>query len=337
MALTPSPREWSRSFTKYLKIRTRLRRAFLDKSVASVSAKIESFKKVRLSGALMAEQIEDSVQLSDGIHSRTGSMLDLTASAVTDKVWLEVTSRCNLRCTYCHLSHIEVPEVDIDLTGIDRFIENLKTRKVSELIFNGRGENSFLDGWHHAVRKVLDAGLLVTSVTNLSRAYSDEELEVLSRYASITVSVDTTDPVIFRAIRRKADIRLVLHNILRVQAIAFEQGRKAPDIVWNMIVHSHSMPSLARSVSDGVALGVIHFQFAVLGEMPELEGALNARQLDRLARQEFIEGLEQMRRAGEVAQRRQRRVTMTFGLDSLIANLCQRWSIQERPTFELGG
>lgn len=143
-------------------------------------------------------------------------MLDLTASAVTDKVWLEVTSRCNLRCTYCHLSHSYFPEIDIDLAGIDRFIENLKTRQVRELIFNGRGENSFLDGWHVAVRKVLDAGVLVTSVTNLSRTYSDEELEVLSRYASITVSVDTTDREIFRGIRRKADIRLVLHNILRI-------------------------------------------------------------------------------------------------------------------------
>jgi molybdenum cofactor biosynthesis enzyme MoaA len=266
-----------------------------------------------------------------------GAMLDLTVSAITDKVWLEVTSRCNLRCTYCPLSHIEVPEVDIDFDGFDRFIENIKSRKVSELVFNGRGENSFLEGWHLAVRKVLDSGLLVSAVTNLSRAYSDEELEVFSRYAGITVSVDTTDPVIFRNIRRKADIRLVLHNLLRIQAIAFEQGRKVPYIVWNMIVHSHSISSLARSISEGVALGVIHFQLAVLGEMPELEGALNAKQLDNLSREEFIAGLGQMQRGHEVAQRHQRRVTMTFGLDSLIANLCQRWDVRDRPVFELGG
>jgi MoaA/NifB/PqqE/SkfB family radical SAM enzyme len=264
-------------------------------------------------------------------------MLDLTASSVTDKVWLEVTSRCNLRCTYCHLSHVDLPEVDIEFAGFDRFIENLKTRKVQELIFNGRGENSFLDGWHLAVRKVLDAGLLVTSVTNLSRTYSYEELEVLSRYASLTVSVDTTDPAIFKGIRRKADIKVVLNNILRIRAIAMEQGRRIPDIVWNMVVHTHSISSLARSISEGVAVGVIHFQFAVLGEMPELAGALNAKQLDCLSREEFASGLNQMQRGHDIARMHQRRVTMSFGLDSLIVNLCQRWGIGERPVIELNG
>lgn len=49
--------------------------------------------------------------------------LDLTLSPITDKVWLEVTSRCNLRCTYCHLSHQDIPEVDVDLTNFDKFVE----------------------------------------------------------------------------------------------------------------------------------------------------------------------------------------------------------------------
>src|SRR5262249_7997803 len=159
----------------------------------------------------------------------------------------------------CHLSHEDIPEVDIDFADFDKFVEGLVARGATELIFNGHGENSFLEGWHRYVRKALDAGLIVTAVTNLSRGYSDEELDVFSRFASLTVSVDTTDPAIFRAIRRKADIKVVLTNIMQIRALALAQGRTPPDIIWNMIVHDQSAGRLGRSVCDGIAAGVSHF------------------------------------------------------------------------------
>ncbi|HXW23554.1 MAG TPA: radical SAM protein [Xanthobacteraceae bacterium] len=264
-------------------------------------------------------------------------MLDLTRSHITDKVWLEATSRCNLRCTYCHLSHEDIPEVDIDFTHFDRFIDSLKARHTRELIFNGRGENSFLDGWHTIVGRALDIGLEVTAVTNLSRPYTDEELEAFSRYASITVSVDTTDPAVFRAIRRKADIGLVLNNMLRLRAMALARGRTPPEFVWNMIVHSHSMLDLVRSVSEGIAVGVDRFHLSVLGETPELPGALTPRQIDKFSAAQFAEGLDQIAKARRMVDAAGRKITMSFGLDGLIANLCRRWGIGERPALELTG
>jgi Radical SAM superfamily len=264
-------------------------------------------------------------------------MLDLTRSLITDKVWLEVTSRCNLRCTYCHLSHEDIPEVDIDFSHFDRFIDGLKARGTRELIFNGRGENSFLDGWHTMVGRALDIGLVVTAVTNLSRTYSDEELEAFSRYASITVSVDTTDPVVFRSIRRKADIKLVLGNMLRVHTMALAQGRTPPEFVWNMILHSHSMLNLARSVSEGLVAGVGRFHLSVLGETPELPGALTPRQIDSFSAEEFAHGLDQISRARRMVEGAGRQITMSFGLDSLIANLCRQWNIADQPAIELTG
>jgi Radical SAM superfamily len=264
-------------------------------------------------------------------------MLDLTRSATTQKVWLEVTTRCNLRCTYCHLSHEDIPEVDLDLAHYDRFIENLKSRGAEELIFNGRGENSFLDGWHKLVDKAIDAGLKVTAVSNLSRSYSDQELQVFSRFSSLTVSVDTTDAAIFRAIRRKADIKLVISNILRIQAIAIEDGRLPPYFAWNMIVHTDSIFNLARSVSEGVAANVDHFHLSVLGETPELPGALCPRQLDHLSVEDFIGGLDQIGRAKDVAEANKRRITMAFALDGLIDDLCRKHRIAARPRIHLDG
>ena len=264
-------------------------------------------------------------------------MLDLTISPVTEKVWLEVTSRCNLRCTYCHLSHQDIPEVDLDLAGFGRFVEGLKARKTKELIFNGRGENTFFEGWHKVVREALDAGLIVTAVTNLSRRYSDEELAVFSRYASLTVSVDTTNPEIFRAIRRKADVRLVLSNIMRIRELAIADGRVPPVIYWNMIIHNCSLPDFAHSIAEGVATGVDQFHLSVLGETPEIPGAMTPRQIDRLTYEEFLAGLAQIQEGREIAECHKRRISMSPGLESLFSNLFKKWHIDARLAIEVTG
>jgi len=264
-------------------------------------------------------------------------MLDLTRSPRTEKVWLEVTSRCNLRCTYCHLSQDDIPEVDLDLRNIDRFIAGLKSRGATELIFNGRGENTFLAGWQDVVHKALAIGLKVTTVTNLALSYSEEEIKVLSRLTSITVSVDTTDPAIFRAIRRKADIKLVLTNILRIRAAAFAHDRRPPDIVWNMIVHDQSMLDLARSVSEGIAAGVDQFHLSILGEKPELPDALNARQIDRLSPQALSSGFEQIRRAHALALANRRQMTMAPALNELLTELGAKHRIEPHPKMSVYG
>ena len=264
-------------------------------------------------------------------------LLDLTISPVTEKVWLEVTSRCNLRCTYCHLSHQDIPEVDLDLAGFGRFVEGLKARKTKELIFNGRGENTFFEGWHTVVGEALDAGLIVTAVTNLSRRYSAEELAVFSRYASLTVSVDTTNPEIFRAIRRKADVRLVLSNIMRIRELAIADGRVPPVMYWNMIIHDRSLPDFAHSIAEGVATGVDHFHLSVLGETPEIPGAMTPRQIDRLSHEDFLEGLAQIQEGREIAERHKRRISMSPGLESLFSNLFKKWRIAARLAIEVTG
>jgi hypothetical protein len=260
--------------------------------------------------------------------------VDLTLSPITDKVWLEVTSRCNLRCTYCHLSHENIPEVDIDLAHFDKFVQGLVARGATELIFQGRGENSFLAGWHNYVRKALDAGLIVTAVTNLSRVYSDEELDVFSRFGSLTISVDTTEPALFRAIRRKADIKVVLTNIMQIRAIALAQRRSPPSIIWNMIVHDQSAGRLGRSICDGIAAGVNHFHLSVLSETPELPGLVTPRQLDVLSPEERRQVIEQLRQVHEISVEHGCRVTMAPGLDLLLSKLS---IANDRPVFEISG
>lgn len=171
-------------------------------------------------------------------------------------------------------------------------------------------------------------------MTNLSRVYSDEELDVFSRFASLTVSVDTTDPAIFRAIRRKADIKVVLTNIMQIRALALAQGRMPPDIIWNMIVHDQSAGRLGRSVCDGIAVGVSHFHLSVLGETPELPGALTPRQLDVLSPEERRQVFEQLHQVHDVSVAHGRQVTMAPGLDSLLSNLS---TVNDRPVFEISG
>lgn len=271
----------------------------------------------------------------EGIQVRDTVAPDLTYSPRTEKVWLEVTSRCNLRCTYCHVTHGQIPPVDLDLQGFETFIRGLKARHATELIFNGRGENSFLDGWHRYVGMALDAGLAVTAVTNLARVYSDDELAVLSRYASITVSVNTTDPAIFKEIRRKADIRRVFANIVRLRSLALAEFRRPPAIVWNMILHNLSLGRLGLSVAEGIAVGVDHFHLSVLGETEEIPDALCPRQLDCLSREEFAEGMRQLAVGYTLVQIHNRRMTMAQGLADLLQTIAARLNLAPPPAVEI--
>ena len=252
------------------------------------------------------------------------SDVELLETKAIDKVWLEVTSRCNLRCTYCHLSHEDIEEVDLDMTGFSTFLVGLKNKNVREIIFNGRGENTFLQGWDKYVRKIIDAGFIVTAVTNLSRAYDNEEIDVFSMFQSITVSVDTTEPKIFTAIRRKADIKLVLYNILRIRAHAQSKHRELPVFVWNMIIHDQSIHHLPQSVSLGIQSGVTSFVWSILGATPEVEGALTPKQLTELNTEEFDLGLQSMSDAKSICMKAGVIQSDSPGLVSLIENICSK-------------
>jgi len=197
-------------------------------------------------------------------------MPDLTKPGRLFEAQVEFTTNCNLRCIYCAVSQPwyqgKAPEggrtedrrKDL-VVNVDELIEIFKRRQTKIVNIHGHGETTMLDGWHHTAQKFIDAGFDVIVCTNLIKRYSEEELRVLSKLNSITVSIDAVDQSTFKQLRG-GDVRQLVYNMVRIRAIA-EERSFYQRWVWSIVVVDRSLPGLLDVVKTGLALGVESFCF----------------------------------------------------------------------------
>jgi hypothetical protein len=74
---------------------------------------------------------------------------------------------------------------------------------------------------------LLDLGKRLSIITNLARPLGDEEIECLSRFYSIDVSLDTVDPDLLPKIRRKVALKTIIENMDRIKRAA---ARRKPSL-----------------------------------------------------------------------------------------------------------
>ncbi len=123
------------------------------------------------------------------------------------------------------------------------------------------------------------SGLSATCTSNLSRPLLREEIEILSRFTFICLSLDTADRETLRAIRRSADIRAIAHNVLQIRAAAMARGHNPPQMVVNCVLstgNARLRPDLAAycyalgislvHISPLHAYGHFNFDKAQLGD-----------------------------------------------------------------------
>jgi len=145
---------------------------------------------------------------------------ELLATSKLKLVHLEVTSKCNLRCTYCAVSQPEYKGYDLNVSNLPGIVADLKRLGAETISLNGHGETTFHNDWKDVFEAIVGNFPRTEITTNLARNYSDEEIELLSRVDVITVSLDTPDPVLLKDTRRHVDLGVVLTNIARIRGAA---------------------------------------------------------------------------------------------------------------------
>jgi MoaA/NifB/PqqE/SkfB family radical SAM enzyme len=125
----------------------------------------------------------------------------------------------------------------------------------------GHGETTCRRNWQRFCGILLKKGFRLTMTTNLAKSFSDEEIDTLSRFALITISVDTVNPEDFAALRRGSKLAKVLANMQRVVSHAKKQSREAPELRWNCVVSSVVVDGLDELVKSGMKAGVGGFVF----------------------------------------------------------------------------
>lgn len=181
---------------------------------------------------------------------------------------IEFTSNCNQRCVYCAVSQPGYRGLDMDASLLEDAIAGLVRMGLRRAICNGHGETTMLPGWHRQVAGLQQAGAKCSIITNSSHLFTDEELGILVDFAEITISCDTADPQLFKAMRRGGDFRNILWNMNALQALAMQRGVLPPAIQWSCVLSDLNIFSLRSFVLAGIVAGVNGFQFCHLRSYP---------------------------------------------------------------------
>jgi sulfatase maturation enzyme AslB (radical SAM superfamily) len=167
-------------------------------------------------------------------------MVDLLQSH-PEAISIEVTSKCNLRCAYCHKADpiLEAqPGANEDMT--DKMIADLyrycKEVGIKLISLSLGGETTITAGWHRRITQFLsDPEIELHMVSNFARLFDDEELVALTKYRYLQISFDSAEFEMVRKMRSRADLRTITYNITRLRQKGRELGRQ-PFIMVNCTV-----------------------------------------------------------------------------------------------------
>jgi hypothetical protein len=137
------------------------------------------------------------------------------------------------------------------------------------VVMHGHGETTMLADWQHKAAKLLDASIALSICSNLSKNYTDTELQTLARFKHLAISIDTVDVGLFKKLRRGGDVRHVIYNMTRIQSIAKDIGNPI-SISWSIVCCDQTIWHLEQLVRFGISLGVHAFTFCNLSyhDMP---------------------------------------------------------------------
>lgn len=188
-------------------------------------------------------------------------------------VHIEITSRCNLRCTYCAVSSVGYEGRDLSADTIEPLIQELQELGVEVVNLNGHGETTFHDDWQAIFRAAIGKFPQTHLTSNLAMEYTDEDIELLSHLHHICVSIDTHDPILLKATRRKVNLGTILKNIHRIRQAAVD--RPAPSFSFSCVVHDKNISQLPEFAYFAISLGVCQVTFCNLTKYPDIPGAVN--------------------------------------------------------------
>jgi len=162
------------------------------------------------------------------------------------KVYLEVTTRCNLQCRMCVRNAWGEPLEDMAPATFDRVVAGLQELpELREVVLGGYGEpfvHPHILDYLAAVKRL---GLKVTVSTN-GTLLDEERVEPLVELGvdGIVVSLDGTDPETYADVRAGADLRMVLDNLERLNRIKAERRMPFPRLAIEFVALRRNVDEL---------------------------------------------------------------------------------------------
>jgi len=219
-----------------------------------------------------------------------------------EKVTLEFTTRCNLKCTYCAVSRPWHEKEDLDLEVFPSLLEEFKTLGVKKVQISGGGETTIVKNWDDYLFQFIDNDIEVSIITNLAKPLNDRAVRALSLCVEINTSCDTVDASLYAAIRKGGDFAVFLHNIARIRALCLSEGRRMPYLIWNAVATDKTIGLTDQWVAMGIAVGIDHFQISELSKLDDLPDGFPVDSVGTLPAEKLAEARAAVERGRQMAK-----------------------------------
>lgn len=181
---------------------------------------------------------------------------DFESLALPNQVFVELTTDCNLRCSYCAVSLENYLGENMESGLLEQTIEYLICNRVPIVSVNVHGETTRLKYWQEVANRLITAGIAVNIISNFARQFSSSEVVTLSRFAGIRISVDSFDRATLTKLRPGADPRIIIENLMRIRNVAMLDGRPLPPVGINCVISEPMLATMEDLVSMCKQLGV---------------------------------------------------------------------------------
>ncbi|MBM5799967.1 MAG: radical SAM protein [Cyanobacteria bacterium K_DeepCast_35m_m2_023] len=209
---------------------------------------------------------------------------------------VEVTTACNLRCTYCPVSQPWYEPRSMTLDTFDQVLALLADQdpQTLQVHLNGHGETTIHPQWLSFAQRVLDLGFRPQLITNLSRPLAVDEAAALARFAVICVSLDTVDPLLLRQMRRSVELKTIEANLKLIRTLG---DGDPPALQLSCGVYDQTVMGLEQLGTFCQKHGIAAITFWQLVKYPDVPDALNARPIPSLPEPQRRHSIEAFERA----------------------------------------
>jgi radical SAM protein with 4Fe4S-binding SPASM domain len=128
---------------------------------------------------------------------------------------IETTNRCNLKCPFCVRESMDEGVGDFSVENYEKIIKEIMGGKVKAMKFNWRGEPTLFKNLPKFIGMAKKAGVIETMINTNATLLTENMVDSLiaSGLDRIIISVDSTEPELYRTQRVGAELDEVLSNI----------------------------------------------------------------------------------------------------------------------------
>jgi tetratricopeptide (TPR) repeat protein len=143
---------------------------------------------------------------------------------------------------------------------------------IKAIDLTGGGEFTVAPHWQEWCDRLIDLGISIDGTTNLAKVLSAQEIETLSKFSHITVSIDSFDPDILRTVRKSVDLRSIVYNTMAIRAASLSrESSKSFELTIMAVYSAQVVPGLKQLVSFASVAGAEVFGLQDLIEYPSIE------------------------------------------------------------------